>query len=514
MELVIGKTADPSRVLPGDEVTYTVTVENISDAPCVVSEIVDHLPDGITYTADSQAGDLAETEVTVTEREEPRAPGADVRFVFPDGFEVAAAGDDGSVLEGTFVAVVDEGTPPGVLFNDVELRSTCSSARTGPTAPVEVLSDRDDDGIPDDDDNCPDIPNPGQEDSDGDGIGDVCDDDGGDGGGDGGDGDGDGSPCPARADVPRFDALRLQGPDRTDTTVRVSEAVFETADAAIIARSDAFPDALASSGLAAEICGPLLLTPPTELADSISTELERLDVETVYLAGGNAAISAGIEDELRADGYAVERLGGAGRHETARLIALEIVELGGAVQRATIVRADIFPDAMSGANLATWARSPILLTDTNRLNDVTRQALGEILAPGADDLFVVGGTAAVSSAVAAQLDLEYQLTRLGGAERYATSVLVADAAVRFGAGRTPVWVASGANFPDALAGGVGAFVDGAVLLLVAPDTLERSPASRAYLDGHSDEIVTAVIVGGTSAVSQQVEEEIRDILTS
>ncbi|UCD16418.1 MAG: thrombospondin type 3 repeat-containing protein, partial [Candidatus Zixiibacteriota bacterium] len=38
-----------------------------------------------------------------------------------------------------------------------------------------VEEDRDDDGVPDDEDNCPDIYNPGQEDADMDGYGDVCD---------------------------------------------------------------------------------------------------------------------------------------------------------------------------------------------------------------------------------------------------------------------------------------------------------------------------------------------------
>ena len=58
----------------------------------------------------------------------------------------------------------------------IDMRTDPRDANSHPTTPPKYLPpDRDADGIPDEQDNCPDAANPGQEDQDGDFAGDACD---------------------------------------------------------------------------------------------------------------------------------------------------------------------------------------------------------------------------------------------------------------------------------------------------------------------------------------------------
>ena len=82
--------------------------------------------------------------------------------------------------------------------------------------------------------------------------------------------------------------------------------------------------------------------------------------------------------------------------------------------------------------------------------------------PAGGTVYILGGTTAVPASVATTLTgLGFVVTRLSGADRYATAVAVAGAIGNPGT----VLLATGTNFPDALsAGPAAAHLGGAVLL--------------------------------------------------
>ncbi len=116
---------------------------------------------------------------------------------------------------------------------------------------------------------------------------------------------------------------------------------------------------------------------------------------------------------------------------------------------------------------------------------------------------VVGGTVAVPDEVADALGAtDRQVTRVAGADRYATAAAVADDAVDAGADTAHVWIATGRALPDSLAAGPAVAAAGGVLVLVDGRDPWSTRVAADVLRGWQPARVT--VLGGTQAVSETV----------
>lgn len=307
---------------------------------------------------------------------------------------------------------------------------------------------------------------------------------------------------------------RVAGPSRAATAVALSRSVRPTGTArtALIARADAYPDALTGAPLAQKLGAPLLLTGRDRLDPVVAAELDRLRVREVVVLGGQAAVSDGVIRELQARSSVqeVRRIAGSDRFDTARRIAEEV---GGTdvyvVEGASADPNRGWPDAVSVSGLAARQQRPILLVTTGLLPDGTRSALERL---GAQRATVVGGTGAVSNgverAVRDALSGPQQVTRVAGRTRYATSVEVAELAIADGARPASTWIATGQNWPDALAAGPAAAAAGGILILSPGTVPDATTGTTAFLRTTVPAGAVPRIVGGTGAITAPVEDRL------
>lgn len=311
-------------------------------------------------------------------------------------------------------------------------------------------------------------------------------------------------------DAPERELVRVAGADRYETALQASANAFAGgAPAVVLATGANWPDALGGSALAGAVRGPLLLTTPKRLPDAVRAEIARLGASRVYILGGTAAVASTVESDLvgMLGRSGVVRLGGPDRYETARLVAEETVRVfgGGYSGDALVATGANFPDATGGAALAAALGRPILLANPGS---------GAVYIPAATRrVTIIGGTAAVSSGVEQTLKARLgasNVARAGGTNRYETAVLVAQMGVAGGMTWDGVSIATGANFPDALAGGAMLGARGSVMLLTRPDVL--SAEVEAVIVANREGIETVFIFGGTNAVSTDVEDALRAAL--
>ena len=337
------------------------------------------------------------------------------------------------------------------------------STQTAITLPV---ADIDGDGFDDDVDNCPHIVNPVQYDGDGDGVGLLCD-----------------------------DVERLWGTNRYATSAAVYHGIYyRHVGAVIIALGTNFPDALVAAAAGASSGVPVLLTDGSALSPETAAELEGSPfVLGGLIVGGEAAITPNVEEQLKAIAPQFTRLAGADRYATSAVVCERAFSTADTV---FIALGTNFPDALVASAAAGAIHAPVLLTSRDH---VPQPTLDQLTRLNPKTIYIVGGTAAVSRAVENQLEpyASKELIRLAGRDRYATSAAVAEEIFD---SATKVYLASGANFPDALVAAAPAGAYQSPVLLVTRDAIPAS--TREQLDRLKPEQI--LVVGGPAVVGNGV----------
>lgn len=300
-----------------------------------------------------------------------------------------------------------------------------------------------------------------------------------------------------------FDVGRAFGGSRFETAAEISRWAVPTGsspDVVYVTNGMNYPDALAAGPAAIVQGGVLLLTHATSLPQATSQRLAELNPARVVVVGGAGAVSDAVLATIRTllPATTVDRVGGASRYDTGENIVRDAYRTGADV--AIIATGRNYPDALAAGPAAGVMGAPVILVDgaAATASAATLALLDDL---GVQRVIIAGGTGAVSPAIESGLRAHGigEVVRISGTSRYATAAQL-NAAV-FGPAEDS-FLASGMNFPDALAGAPLAGAWGAPLFLTPPTCVGRDAA-----EGITSHRANGVwLLGGTGALSVDVED--------
>jgi putative cell wall-binding protein len=312
------------------------------------------------------------------------------------------------------------------------------------------------------------------------------------------------------ADATRLTVIEQFDGDPTDDVRSVARQVCHRlvdqpgqARGVVLARDDVFTDALAGAPLAGDDACILYTAGGGAPLDRLTrVEIDRAlpDGGPVWILGGVDAVSAEVEEELRTAGYAVRRLAGATRYETAVEIAHEVRAANPDRDEVLLAWGEDFPDAVTGGAYGARVGIPILLTPTDHLHPATAAA---ITAFDISRTVVLGGATVISDQTVAAAPGSQ---RVAGANRMGTATQVADVLWADEARSIDTVSVVNLEHPDgwahALAVAPLAARHGMPVLGVASD---RYPAeTAAFLQGFDRPAQAVTLVGSDRHLAPQV----------
>jgi putative cell wall-binding protein len=195
---------------------------------------------------------------------------------------------------------------------------------------------------------------------------------------------------------------------------------------------------------------------------------------------------------------ALRRLAGDDRYATSVAVSQEAFAFG--AENIVVATGEDFPDALAGAGLAGMVDGPVLLTSREALPSSVSEEVERL---GPDTAYVLGGSDVVGIGVVDDLLAAgvSDVRRLAGDDRYATATRIAREMeeyeledIRF------AFVATGENFPDALAAGPLAAAWKMPILLTRGDSLPTATQEALTGLGATD----TWVLGGPDVVGPAV----------
>lgn len=310
---------------------------------------------------------------------------------------------------------------------------------------------------------------------------------------------------------------RDAGADRVATAVRLSQRSHARADTVMIAPAGDYSPALVAAPLAARMGGPVLLNAGRDgdpVSDVMAEEVRRLAPDRVLLIGTAEQMPAEMQERVAAEvglePEAVGRITAPDRYALSVAVAEALEDAGVVVERPLVALGDHpvagreWPDALAASSLAAAQQAPVLLVSPDTVPGSVREFLTD---RDVKEVRMTGGPGAISEAVEDDLERSgLPVRRLAGPTRYETALAVADELLSATDATTEtLHVATGRNYPDALAAGPALAAGDSLLVLV--DGQAGPPESvLAWLRARAPGIARLHGIGGTAAVTDSVLE--------
>ena len=294
--------------------------------------------------------------------------------------------------------------------------------------------------------------------------------------------------------------VRTAGNNRFGTAAEIAKDSFVHADTVVLAYGMDYADALAGVSLAKKLSAPILLTNTDSLPRETTNTIEMLGAKNVVILGGEGVVSNNVEKTLKEQGLTTKRIAGKTRFATAVEIAKQISDTP---EDIFFVYAQNYADALSVSSPAAIKGAPVVyLTTDGELNADTAAYLAELKEEECvKNAYVIGGEGVISddmmNKAAQALGLE-KAERIAGNNRYQTCIAVNEKFKDVLTSDT-VCIATGKDFPDALAGGVFAALYKAPLVLVADKLTEEQ---TQYIG--AKKAMRFITFGGKSVVPDDV----------